>query len=81
MAKLTIAEYAAECGVSKQAIYDRKHIPLTIRGSNIGQYTIDFEIEERHGIPTFVIDTDVFPVERFLVRQRGRKRIRKDTPS
>lgn len=77
MAKLTIAEYAVECSVSKQAIYDRRLIDSRKDTGCL----ISFEIEERHGIPTFVIDTDLFPVERFLVRQRGRKRIRKDTSS
>jgi len=59
---LTVTEFAIACKVSRQSIYNR-----------IKEEDIVCEIEMRHGNPTYVIDTNTYPVELFTVRQRGAK--------
>lgn len=60
--KLTVAEYAKEVCTSKVTVYNM-----------IEDNLIETELEERNGNLTFVIDTNKYPVENFMVRQRGAK--------
>lgn len=60
--KLTVSEYAKEVCTSKVTVYNM-----------IEDKIIETELEERHGNLAFVIDTDKYPVDKFMVRQRGAK--------